>query len=49
MSPGFLPSSLIASDASIETALKPMKFFERIGKGGRDIGSRLTVQTLGLD
>ena len=48
MSRGF-SSSLIASDASIKAALKPTKFFERIGEGGRDIGSRFAVQPLGLD
>ena len=42
-------TSLLATDASIEAALEPVKFFECIGKGGCDIGSRFAVQTLCLD
>ena len=43
----FTPS-LIASDASIETALKPVKLFKGPGEGGCDIGSRFAVQPLWL-
>ena len=41
--------SLVASDTSIKAALEPVKLFEGIRKGGRDVGSRLAVQTLSLD
>jgi len=34
----------MASNASIEAALEPLKLFEGIGKGHRDVGSRLAVQ-----
>ena len=44
MSPGSFPSSLIASDPSIEAALKPVKLFEGIGQRGCDIGSRFAVR-----
>jgi hypothetical protein len=37
------------SNASIKTALEPVKLFERIGKRDGDLGSRLTVQTICLD
>jgi hypothetical protein len=40
---------LIASDTSIEAALEPVKLFERIGKGGCDVGSGFAVQTVCLD
>ena len=40
--------ALLASHASIEAALEPMKLFECIGKRGCDVGSRFAVQTLGL-
>ena len=39
----------IASDASMETALEPVKLFECIGKGNCDVGSRFAVQCFGLD
>jgi hypothetical protein len=38
-----------ASDTSIEPALEPVQLFQGIGKGGRDVGRRLTVQPLCLD
>ena len=41
--------ALLASHASIEAALEPMKLFECIGKRGCDVGGRFAVQTLGLD
>jgi len=44
----FTPS-MLASDTSIEAALKPVKFFECIGKGRCDISSRFAVQPLYLD
>ena len=40
---------LLSSDTSIEAAPEPVKLFEGIGKGGCDLGSRLTVQPLCLD
>ena len=42
-------ASLVASDTSIEAALQPVKLFERICKGGCDVGGRFAVQPLGLD
>jgi hypothetical protein len=42
-------AALIASDTSIEAALEPVKLFQRICEGGRDVGSRFAVQTIGLD
>ena len=42
-------ASLLASNTSIEAALEPVKLFEGIGKGGRDVGSRFAVQPLCLD
>jgi hypothetical protein len=39
-------ASLLASDASIEPALEPVKFFECIGKGIHEVGSRFAVQPL---
>jgi hypothetical protein len=41
--------SMIASNASIQAALEPVKLFECICEGGPDLGSGLTVQTLDLD
>jgi hypothetical protein len=40
---------MVASDASIEAALEPVKLVEGIGKGGSDVGGRFAVQTLSLD
>jgi hypothetical protein len=40
---------LIPSDTSIQVALEPVKLFEGIGKGSRDIRSRFVVQSLCLD
>ena len=37
------------SNASIKTALEPVKLFERIRKGGCDLGRRFAVQSLCLD
>lgn len=48
MSRGRFPVSLIASDASIEVALQPMKLFKCVGKGGGEDGSRFAIQPLGL-
>jgi hypothetical protein len=42
-------ASLVASNASIDAALEPVKLFEGIGEGGRDFSGRLTVQPLCLD
>jgi hypothetical protein len=42
-------ASLVASDASIEAPLEPVRFFECIGKGVREVGSRFAVQTIWLD
>ena len=36
MSRRLFRTSLVASDASIEAALQPVKLFEGIGEGGRD-------------
>ena len=44
-----LSAILIASDTSIEVALEPVKFFEGIGKGGCDFGSRFAIQPLCLN
>jgi hypothetical protein len=46
-SPGGPP--LVASNASFEAALEPVKLFQGIGKGDRHVGNRLTVQPLCLD
>jgi hypothetical protein len=43
------PSHHFASDTSIQAALEPVKLFEGIGKGGRDVGGRLAVQPISLD
>jgi hypothetical protein len=40
---------LVASDASIEAPLEPVKFWECIGKGIHEVGSRFAVQTFWLD
>jgi hypothetical protein len=40
---------LVASNASFEAALEPVKLFHGIGKGGRHVGNRLTVQPLCQD
>jgi hypothetical protein len=37
------------SDASIDSGLEPVKLFECIGKGGRDVGSRFAVQPVCLN
>jgi hypothetical protein len=42
-------ASLVASNASIDAALEPVKLFEGIGEGCRDVTGRLTVQPLCLD
>jgi hypothetical protein len=44
----FTPS-ILASDASIEAALKPVKLIKGIGEGGCDVGSRFAVQPVRLD
>jgi hypothetical protein len=44
-----LQTFLIASDASIDAALKPAYICEGICEGGRELGSRFGVQRLGLD
>jgi hypothetical protein len=41
--------SLIASNSSVETPLQPVELFKGAGKGGRDVGSRFTIQPLWLD
>jgi hypothetical protein len=46
---GPLPASLVPSNTSTKTALKPVKLFEGICEGGCEIGSRFAVQTLCLD
>ncbi len=46
---GPFPASMIASDASIQAALEPVKLFEGICEGWRDIGRRFAVQALRLD
>jgi hypothetical protein len=43
------PPSLVTSDTSTETVLKPVKLLEGIGKGSREISSGLTVQSVCLD
>ena len=43
------PDSLVASDTSIKAALEPVKLFQGSCERGRDIDSRLAVQTLSLD
>jgi hypothetical protein len=43
------PDSLVASDTSIKAALEPVKLFQGGCERGRDIGSRLAVQTFSLD
>jgi hypothetical protein len=40
---------LIASDPSIEAALKPVKLRKGIRQESRDVGSRLAVQPFGFD
>jgi hypothetical protein len=40
---------LISWDTSVEAALKSVKLFEGICKGGCQIGSRFAVQRFGLD
>jgi hypothetical protein len=40
---------LFPSNSSVEVPLQPVKLFECIGKGGRDIGSRFAVQAVCLD
>jgi hypothetical protein len=42
-------ASLVASDASIEAPPEPVKFWECIGKGIHEVGSRFAVQSLWLD
>jgi hypothetical protein len=49
MSRGPFCVALITSNTSIEAALEPMKLFERIRKGGCDLGRRFAVQPLCLD
>ena len=39
----------VTIDASIETALKPVKLCERIRQTCRELGSRFVIQSLGLD
>jgi hypothetical protein len=46
---GACTASLVASDASIEAALEPVKLLEGVGKGGGDVSSRSTVQPPCLD
>jgi hypothetical protein len=46
---GRLPVCLITPNAPIETALQPVKLFEGICKGVRDLGCRFVVQILWLD
>jgi hypothetical protein len=36
---------VVPADTSIEAALEPVKLFERIGKGGRDIGQQICYPT----
>jgi hypothetical protein len=42
-------ASLVASDPSIEAALKSVKLFERISEGGCDVSNRFAVQPVWLD
>jgi hypothetical protein len=37
---------LVASNASIEAALEPVKLIKGIGTAGCDIGSRFALQTI---
>ena len=46
---GFFTFQLIALPLSIEAALESLKLFERICKGGCEIGSRFVVQIVCLD
>jgi hypothetical protein len=46
---GRFAESLIASDTSIEAALQPVKLYQGIRERGRNVGSRLAVQTLCMD
>jgi hypothetical protein len=39
----------VTIDASIETALKPVKLCKRIRQTCRKLGSRFVIQSLGLD
>jgi len=39
----------IAPNASIEAALEPVKLFERLAEGCRDVGSRFTIEPICLD
>jgi hypothetical protein len=49
LTPGSIRSSLVASDASVEAALEPVKLLEGIGEGGFEIGGRSAVQPVRLD
>jgi hypothetical protein len=40
---------LVTPEASIETALKPVKLCERIRQTCRQLGSRFVIQSVGLD
>jgi len=46
---GPFPVCLIPSNAPIKTPLQPVKLFEGICKGVRDLSGRFVVQTLWLD
>jgi hypothetical protein len=43
------PMFLVAFDASIEAALKPVKLCERIRQACRELGSRFVIQSVRLD
>ena len=40
---------LVASDASIQAALKPVKLFKGVCEGECDVGGRLVVQSVCLN
>jgi hypothetical protein len=45
----FFPASLVPSNSAIQAALEPVKLYEGIGEGGREVGGRFVVQPIGLD
>lgn len=49
LSAGRIYAYLVASDSSIEAPLQPLKFFEGVCEGDRDLDSSFVVQRLSLD